>query len=513
MTEGPTVPELLAAAAAARPTDPYCEGATGRLSIGDLEHQVGAVAAILSTVGVRAGHRVAVLLPNHPDHIALIFALGRLRATWVAVNPRLRGDSLRHLLLDSRPDFVVAPAEQVPLFVVAAGADLSPVLVGWTDRGFAPVTGSAEPPPPPGEEGNEGGERVAVLIYTSGTTGSPKGVQVTDRMWQAAARGAVIVAAPTAGDRLLLWEPFCHIGGAQVLLLPLLERVVLAMVDGFHASTFWDDARRHQVTHIHHLGGILQILSGKPPDARDREHRVRISWGGGCDPDTWRKVEARFGFRVRECYGMTETSSIITVNDRGPNHGVGRPLPGFEIDVLDEGGRPVAPGESGEIVVGDHGAGLLTPGYFRRPEATAAARRDGRWWTGDRGRWDVDGCLQFLGRAGDNIRRRGENVSAEHVERIVAEHPAVAEAAVVGVASDLAEQEILLFVVPSDSAAPPDLVALVDWCRSRLADYEVPRYVRIIAALPKTPSERIAKGSLPRSVEGAYDAAVTRPAR
>jgi crotonobetaine/carnitine-CoA ligase len=511
MTDRSTLPDLLAAAAAARPTDLYCDGEAGHLSIGELERRVSDLATTLTAAGVRAGHRVAVLLPNHPDHVAVIFALSRLSATWVAVNPRLRGDSLSHLLLDSEPAFVVATDKQLPLFVAAAGTKVSPILIGWTDAGFLPAQGGPAPEPP--EAGGEGIDRVAVLIYTSGTTGPPKGVQVTDRMWQAAAHGAIVVAAPDAGDRLLLWEPLCHIGGAQVLLLPLLEKVGLVMVDGFHASTFWADARRHQVTHIHHLGGILQILAGKAPDEGDRAHRVRVSWGGGCDPETWRKVEARFGIRVRECYGMTETSSIVTVNDRGPDHGVGRPLPGFEIEVVDSEGRPVAHGGIGEIVVGDRGAGFLTPGYFRRQEATAAARRGDRWWTGDRGSWDGDGCLVFLGRAGDNIRRRGENVSAGHVELTLAGHPAVAEAAVVGVASDLAEQEILLFVVPTDPARPPDLAELIDWSRSRLADYEVPRYVRIIDALPKTPSERIAKGALPRSLEGAYDAAVTRPAR
>ena len=296
-----------------------------------------------------------------------------------------------------------------------------------------------------------------------------------------------------------------------MLLLPLLEKVAQVMVDGFHASTFWADARRHRVTHIHHLGGILQILAAREPSMADREHGVRISWGGGCDAETWRKVEARFGIKVRECYGMTEISSIVTVNDLGPDHGVGRPLASFEIEVVDDDGLSVAPGVRGAIVVGDHGAGFLTPGYFRRPEATAASRRGDRWWTGDIGRWDSDGCLHFLGRAGDNIRRRGENVSAEHVERVVASHPAVAEAAIVGVTSDVAEQEILLFVVPVEPAEPPDPAGLIDWSRSRLADYEIPRYVRVLDSLPKTPSERIAKGSLSRSLEGVYDAAVNQP--
>jgi crotonobetaine/carnitine-CoA ligase len=324
-------------------------------------------------------------------------------------------------------------------------------------------------------------------------------------MWLAAADAALVVSGAEDGDRLLLWEPLCHIGGAQVLLLPFLRRLTLALTDGFHATGFWREARRLDVTHIHHLGGILQILAGRPGTADDRDHRVRVTWGGGCDAATWVAVQQRFGLEVRECYGMTEVSSIVTMNRLGPDHGVGRPLPAFDIEVVDEVGGRVREGEVGEITVGDRGAGLLTPGYFGRPEATAAARRDGRWWTGDRGRWDSDGCLIFLGRAGDSIRRRGENVSASHVELVVAAHPAVAEAAVVGVDSDVADQEILLYVVPAIPGQSPAPEDLVDWCRTRLAEYEVPRYLKFVDALPKTPSERIAKGLLPRTPQGALD--------
>jgi len=168
-------------------------------------------------------------------------------------------------------------------------------------------------------------------------------------------------------------------------------------------------------------------------------------------------------------------------------------LPAFDVRVA--GGR---------VLVSDRGAGLLTPGYFRRPEATAAAR-SGAWWdTGDLGFFDAEGNLHLRGRASDSVRRRGENVSAEWVEQALLAHPAIVGAAVVGVPSELAEEEILAYLV---STEPVDLDDLVAHCRARLADFEVPRFIRFVDSLPRTPSLRVAKSELARTTAGAVELA------
>lgn len=491
---------MLADAATARPERVYTEWLGSFLTLGWLKTRVGEVAGGLASAGIGPGDRVATMLPNQPDHVALIFALGELRVVWVPINPRLRGEGLSHQLTDCDPALLVVD-ERLRSEVEASGSAHNRIVAcGPAGFTFPDPKGEAAAPIARPDD-------VVALMYTSGTTGPPKGVQVTDRMWQAAAAGALAVAEPRSGDRFLVWEPLCHIGGAQMLLLPLLRQVSLALLDGFHVSTFWSEARRTDATHIHHLGGVLQLLIRQRPGPQERDHRVRVSWGGGCDPTTWSLAEGRFGITVHECYGMTEISSIVTANLRGAGHGVGPPLAGFEIQVLNDQGGPVESGQSGEIVVRDDGSGLLTPGYFRRPDATAAASRNGWWHTGDRGAWDDGGCLHFLGRASDSIRRRGENVSAWLVERAAAAHPDVAEAAAVAVKSDIADEEILLYVTPQTRGQSMDPEAVVVWCRERLAPFEVPRYVAVVDALPKTASQRVAKALLSRSLEGAYDSA------
>jgi carnitine-CoA ligase len=234
---------------------------------------------------------------------------------------------------------------------------------------------------------------------------------------------------------------------------------------------------------------------------------VRVSWGGGMTADVWRAVEARFGFTVRECYGMTEASSIATLNARGADHGIGRAMPYFDVEVRD-GDVVVPDGDTGEIVLRPRVPGLVTPGYLGNPEATAAAWRDGWWHTGDTGRV-VDGDLHYVGRRSDSVRHRGENVSAWEVESTVNGHPAVAESALVGVPAADGEQDLFLFVSLND-ASGFDPAELIRWCRERLAAYQVPRYVATVQRFTKTASQRIVKGALVPRTDRCYD--VDRPA-
>ena len=297
-------------------------------------------------------------------------------------------------------------------------------------------------------------------MYTSGTTGRPKGVLVTHRMLRLAGEAAALVSAARDGDVFFVWEPLFHIGGAQLLVVPLLRRVVLAMVARFSAGRFWEQVRAEGASHIHYLGGILQILLKQAPGPLDCSHGVRIAWGGGCPAEIWRAFEARFGVQIRECYGMTEASSMTTFNDGGPVGSVGQAMPWFTVALLDEQGRP-AP--RGEIVVRTSMPGALTEGYFRNPEATAALLRGGALHSGDVGSFDAEGNLYFHGRQSDSVRCRGENVSAFEVEHVAAAHPAVEDCAMIGVATDVGEQDIKLFVKPRGAI---DLAALSAWLAS-----------------------------------------------
>lgn len=324
---------------------------------------------------------------------------------------------------------------------------------------------------------------------------------VTDKMYRASARASALAADVRDGDVLYLWEPLYHIGGMQVLVLALEERVRLAMTTRFSVSRFWDECREAGATQIHFLGGILQMLLTRAPDPRDRDHPVRIAWGGGAPPGAWRAFEERFGVQVRENYGMTEASSLTSINTDARFATVGRPAPWFEVRIAAEDGSALGAGERGEILVREREPGLITPGYFRDPEATARTIRDGWLHTGDLGCLDADGYLVFLGRLKDCIRRRGENISAWEIEHVVDAMPEVEECAVVGVPADTGEEEIKLFVKPVEGATlEPERV--FRWCEERLAPFQVPLYLEQVAGFEKTGTQRIRKETLSRATEG-----------
>jgi crotonobetaine/carnitine-CoA ligase len=303
---------------------------------------------------------------------------------------------------------------------------------------------------------------------------------------------------------LLTWEPLYHIGGAQLLVLPLIREVTLAMIPRFSARRYWQQARDHGATHIHYLGGILQILLKQPPGPLDRSHGVRVAWGGGCPREVWRPFVERFGVEMRECYGMTEACSITTYNDTGVVGAVGRPVPWFTVELRQSDGGAVPPGGRGEIVVRTSRPGALFPGYFRNPEATAAALRDGALLTGDLGSFDAAGNLFFHGRVTDNVRVKGENVSAWEVEHVAAAHPGIEDCAMIGVASEVGEADIKLFVKPKPGTGL-DLAALSAWLGTRLAPYQNPRYLALVTEFERTPSQRIMKHKLSRDTEGCFD--------
>jgi crotonobetaine/carnitine-CoA ligase len=231
---------------------------------------------------------------------------------------------------------------------------------------------------------------------------------------------------------------------------------------------------------------------------------VRIAWGGGCPPSLWQEFQDRFCISIREGYGMTECASFATQNLTGKIGSVGKPLPYFDVRIVDDDGRPLGPGERGEIWIGEKVPGVLTKGYWRNAEATTAIFSNGFLKTGDLGSYDADGDFTYLGRMKDSLRRRGENISAFEVERIINQHPAIEESAVIGVPNELADEEVKVFVrVKEGQQLQPS--ELIKWCQPRMAHFQIPRYVAIVDSFPTTPSLRIRKELLPRTVHDSWD--------
>jgi carnitine-CoA ligase len=474
------------------------------ISFGSLGRMADSFAVALRRRGIARGDRVAVMLRNSPAALATIFGLAKAGVAWVPVNVQQRGEGLRYILDHCAPSLVVVDGDLVST-VRDSGADLggAPLIAlgdaDAADRLETLLAGAAR-----FDEKLPAADECFAICYTSGTTGNPKGVMLSHGMLRFAGEAAALVSAVRGGDVLLVWEPLYHIGGMQLIVLPVIQDVVLALVDRFSASRFWHQAREYGATHIHFLGGILQILLKQPPSPLDRAHGVRIAWGGGCPKDVWLPFEDRFGVVIRECYGMTEASSITTFNDTGTVGVVGRPVPWFSVELRDESGRIVDTGERGEIIVHAHAANALFPGYFRNPEATAKALRGGALHTGDLGVADREGNLIFLGRLTDSVRCKGENVSAWEVERIAAAHEAVADCAMIGIAAEIGEQDIKLFVQPKpDETIDP--AAFSAWLAERVAPYQNPRYIAVVEGFERTPSQRIMKHKLPRDTQKCWD--------
>lgn len=499
-----TISALLARRALLHPEEIYCTFQDECISFRSLDRRVNQMAAMLEGQGLSRGDRVAVMLPSHPEHLYLIFALARTGMVRVPINVHLMGASLEHLLSDLEPKAMVIDRAYATALEGLGSALPKLVWRNGTDGEFDRFTSCAEYEAAPDVRADD----IIALSPSSGTTGSPKGVLKTDRHLRAGPMAILRLTEAKPGDVFLFWEALHHGSGVAVAIAALIGRFQLAMIERFSASRFWDDARRHKATHIHYLGSVLPMLLKQPARPDDRQHGVRIAWGGGCSKPVWHEFTERFGVAMREGYGLSELITFVTANVDGTPGSVGKPLLYYEISLLDDSGATVKPGEIGEIAVLARDARLGFLGYFRNPQAESEARRGELFLTGDLAHADADGHLFYAGRKKDMLRRRGVNISAWDVERVFAEHDAIAEVALVGVPSDLGEDELKLFVRLRDGAQVEPL-ELIRWSSQKLPYFQVPRYIEFIHAFPKTPTQRIQKKDLSRDVSGAWDVDAT----
>jgi long-chain acyl-CoA synthetase len=342
------------------------------------------------------------------------------------------------------------------------------------------------------------GDDLAALIYTSGTTGEPKGACLTFDNLARNAQACIEAAELTCESVFLGLLPQFHAFGlTATTIVPLMLGATVHYLPRFTPTAVINLIAEQRVSVFITVASMFGALAASK-DAR-RAHFASlthpISGGEPLSPKVDQVWQERFGVRICEGYGMTEASPVVSLNTRRHYRArsVGRPLPGVSVAAVDPDGRPLPPGHDGELVVRGHG---VMRGYLNKPELTASVIRAGGLWTGDIGRVDDDGFVYITGRAKEMLIVGGENVFPVEIETVLTQHPAIAEAAVIGVRDDLRGELPVAFVVPVPGVASPTEAELRTFCRDRLAPYKIPRQVHIRTDLPRSPTGKILKRSL-----------------
>ena len=515
------LPQVLESQARLRGAQPFIEVVGGEsVTYAEAAAQARQVAGYLHGLGVRAGDRVAVLLPNGTDFIRLWTGLGRLGAVIVPVNTALTGDFLAHQLRDSGAAVAVcdpdtacrldAAATQVPALTTLLVADRT-VASGPT----APSPDVEAGPPPGGRfhvlpldgwrtAAAFGGplpraSDTACVMYTSGTTGPSKGVLMPHAHCYLFALGTVENLQVTESDRYYVTMPLFHANGLFMQVYATLVAGASALLrPRFSASAWLPDIREGGCTVTNLLGAMTQFVIAQPESAQDREHRLRVVCPVPNPPHHEEAFRGRFGVpEVVSAYGMTEVN--IPLYGR-----IGASRPGtaglawtdhFEVEIRDpETDDVVPPGTPGEIVVRPRTPFGFMSGYLGLPEKTVEAWRNFWFHTGDSGVMDDDGWVTFVDRTKDCIRRRGENISSFEVEAAIAQLPGVLEVAAFAVPAgvDGMEDEVMLAVVV-DQGSGLDGPAIAAHADAALPRFARPRYVDVVESIPKTPTAKVQK--------------------
>lgn len=515
--EVPTLADLTARAARLWPDAPglHFDETGETLSFAEIEARSNKVAHALIALGIEPGERVALMLRNRWEFPVCALGITKAGAAMVPMNVGYRTVDADYILGHSEARAVIAADEFLPLLTALSDEDHGHRHLISADGGAEPSLATLlkdVPDTPPGVALTP--ETWTNIQYTSGTTGHPKGCIIPHGYWLGMARKILNDLCPLGpGDTMLTAQPFYYIDPQWNVMTALLSGARLVVLDGFHPSTLWRRIRDYEATFFYCLGAMPTLLLKMPPDPDDRKHNLKVVTASAIPPSQHAALEERFGIPWLETFGMTETGADICV--RMADHDalvgtgcLGTPMTYREADVFGEDDAPLPPGEVGELVL--RGPWMME-GYFKNPEATAEIFRGGWLHTGDLARKDEAGRFYYVGRKKEMIRRAGENIAAVEVEEVIANHPAVQSAACIPVPDEIREEEVKAYVVlqPGQTKETATPGMLSEWCADRLAAFKVPRYWAYIDALPRTPSERVAKGKLVEAQEDlrtdAYD--------
>lgn len=467
----------------------------------DQQRAASRLAHALRRLGVAAGDRVVVMLPNCPEVMESYGAILKCGGVIVPVIFLLGEKEVAHILADSEAKIVITSSDM--LSKVDGQIGVLPTLrhVLLVDGGGDGRTRSLA------EE--SAGERdaftavdrrpddLAVILYTSGTTGVPKGVALSHANLDSNARAAASLHELPREDWGVAVLPLSHSYGLTVMNAGHILGTRAALLRWFHPEAVLQAIQDFKAVSMSAVPTMLLYLLHYPDAGRFDTSSMRV-WGSGAAPlptEIVEPFERKFGGKILEGYGLTEASPVVSAHRlSGPRKlgSVGRAIPGVEISVQDDDDRRLAVDEVGEICV--KGSNVMV-GYYRNPKETARTVRGGWLHTGDMGRLDADGFLFIVERKKDLIIRGGFNVYPREVEEALYAHPSVAEAAVVGMKDPLMGEDVLAFVVLKDGR-PASAEEIGAFCESRLARFKCPKQIRFVDSLPKSPIGKIQRKEL-----------------
>lgn len=499
---GDTVLAALARALAAVPDKVFLDFEGDLYTYAAFDDRAGRLAAGFVALGVRAGDVVSSILDNNVDCLAVWIAANRIGAIWAPVNTALVKDFLQSQLSDSGAALVVCEARYFEALAHVAGE--LPALRQVLVRGERPEGGAgaatvdlldtafADAPVRPVETGPAD---IACILYTSGTTGPSKGCMISQNYLCSQSTQSFQSTPILPGDTVWTPMPLFHIGaltGAVVPALLLQERAAIA--SRFSVSGFWPEIERSGARVAMVLASMIPLLATAPDnDAMLRcRGQVHSVWGLPFTPETRRVWQERFGVRWINSFGfgMTEGGKIFTAipgTDLPPVDSQGRLTAEFDAIIADDDDREVPPGTVGEILYRPKLPNIMFSGYWKRPEATAAAWRNLWMHSGDLGKVDAEGNFYFVGRKKDSIRRRGENISTFECELVFQKHPALKEAVVHPVPSPLGEDDVKVTAILREGENLTE-EALCRWSIERFPYFAVPRYYEFREDIPRTPT-------------------------
>jgi carnitine-CoA ligase len=468
------------------------------LTYSEIRQRARIIATNLRAAGLHKGNCVASLMTSRIEVVLTWFGSTLAGAVWSPLNVSLVRDDLASVVGNAGPKVIIADVQGAAKLLdpsVARHLPTARFLVGdgegSTAEGFAPFEELLEEPAAPYSAVDLAPSDPALIIYTGGSTGLPKGVVLPHFACLCAGYRYVEAFGAKLQDRHFATSPLFHAGGLFVGLLgPMVAGMRTTIDRHFSASAYWKRVRDTRATLINPPGVTLTMLCRQPPSSDDRRHGVRAALGltGQLPPQVPTEFTARFGIGLVNLYALTEASgALIVYNPEGSakpeSNGTGGRW--AEIAISDKHGRFMPVGRVGRILLRPKIPYTFMLGYHNDPEATINAFRNLWLNTGDLGFLDEEGFLYFKGREVHWLRRRGENISAYEVEQIIARYPGVAEAIVVGVPSELGEEEVKVFITlqPDATIEPSQLIV---WCMERMAAFKTPRYVEFIDSFPRS---------------------------